>query len=142
VGRYRRPTRCYLFAGVANVIHLSDALRVVRSAVKNINRQTELLVRVAPVAHKSITELEYKCRDGFALFDAPHGRRFTAGKEKYGGTNPVLAAVRRDVYRHINIYFIFEVDESAPDMGINVIGKAASADAALRLFELLVSGRR
>jgi hypothetical protein len=34
-------------------------------------------------------------------------------------------------------YFIYEVDEAFPDHGINVIGKAASADAALRLFELL-----
>jgi hypothetical protein len=38
-------------------------------------------------------------------------------------------------------YFIFEVDETCPDAGINVIGKAASADAALRLFELLVGAR-
>ena len=38
-------------------------------------------------------------------------------------------------------YFIFEVDESCPDAGINVIGKAASADAALRLFDLLVRSR-
>jgi len=38
-------------------------------------------------------------------------------------------------------YFIFEVDESCPDAGINVIGKAASADAALRLFDLLVGAR-
>jgi hypothetical protein len=38
-------------------------------------------------------------------------------------------------------YFIFEVDESRPDSGINVIGKAASAEAALRLFDLLVEAR-
>ncbi|WOJ90732.1 hypothetical protein RZS28_05430 [Methylocapsa polymorpha] len=34
-------------------------------------------------------------------------------------------------------YFIFEVDDEFSDSGINIIGKAASADAALRLFELL-----
>lgn len=38
-------------------------------------------------------------------------------------------------------YFIFEVDELRPDSGINVIGKAASAEAALRLFDLLVDAR-
>lgn len=38
-------------------------------------------------------------------------------------------------------YFIFEVDDSCPDAGISVIGKAASADAALRLFDLLVSAK-
>jgi hypothetical protein len=38
-------------------------------------------------------------------------------------------------------YFIFEVDESCPDAGISVIGKAASADAALRLFDLLIVAR-
>jgi hypothetical protein len=38
-------------------------------------------------------------------------------------------------------YFIFEVDDSCPDTGINVIGKAASADAAFRLFELLANGK-
>jgi hypothetical protein len=34
-------------------------------------------------------------------------------------------------------YFIFEVDESSSDAGINVIGKAASIDAALRLYEII-----
>jgi hypothetical protein len=36
-------------------------------------------------------------------------------------------------------YFIFEVDEARPDAGITVIGKAASADAAMRLYELLAA---
>jgi hypothetical protein len=34
-------------------------------------------------------------------------------------------------------YFIYEVDESCPDLGIEIIGKAASMEAALRLFELI-----
>jgi hypothetical protein len=34
-------------------------------------------------------------------------------------------------------YFIYEVDESRPNMGIEVIGKAASMEAALRIFELI-----
>jgi hypothetical protein len=38
-------------------------------------------------------------------------------------------------------YFIFEVDETLPEAGINVIGKAASPEAALRLFDLLVEKR-
>lgn len=36
-------------------------------------------------------------------------------------------------------YFIFETDDDRPDLGINVIGKAASIDAAHRLYEILVS---
>lgn len=35
-------------------------------------------------------------------------------------------------------YFIFETDDDRPDLGINVIGKAASIDAAHRLYEILV----
>jgi hypothetical protein len=38
-------------------------------------------------------------------------------------------------------YFIFEVDENHPDNGISVIGKAASIEAAHRLFDLLVENR-
>lgn len=34
-------------------------------------------------------------------------------------------------------YFIYEVDPSNPGIGIEVIGKAASVDAALRLFEII-----
>lgn len=33
-------------------------------------------------------------------------------------------------------YFIYEIDESAPTAGVHIIGKAASIDAAMRLFEL------
>jgi hypothetical protein len=33
-------------------------------------------------------------------------------------------------------YFIYEVDSSRPDAGIEVIGKAASMEAALRIFEM------
>ena len=33
-------------------------------------------------------------------------------------------------------YFIYETDAACPDSGIEVIGKAASLDAALRLFEV------
>lgn len=34
-------------------------------------------------------------------------------------------------------YFIYETDAASPDAGIEVIGKAASLEAALRLFEVL-----
>jgi hypothetical protein len=34
-------------------------------------------------------------------------------------------------------YFIYEVDSSQPTAGIEVIGKAASIEAALRIFELI-----
>jgi hypothetical protein len=34
-------------------------------------------------------------------------------------------------------YFIYEVDSAHPNAGVEVIGKAASIDAALRLFELI-----
>jgi hypothetical protein len=34
-------------------------------------------------------------------------------------------------------YFIYEVDSAQPQAGIEIIGKAASIEAALRLFELL-----
>ena len=34
-------------------------------------------------------------------------------------------------------YFIYEVDESRPSVGIEVIGKAASLEAALRIFEII-----
>lgn len=34
-------------------------------------------------------------------------------------------------------YFVYEFDEQHPHLGIDVIGKAASLEAAHRLFELL-----
>jgi hypothetical protein len=34
-------------------------------------------------------------------------------------------------------YFIYETDAACPDASIEVIGKAASLDAALRLFEVI-----
>jgi len=34
-------------------------------------------------------------------------------------------------------YFIYETDSACPDAGIEVIGKAASLEAALRLFEVI-----
>jgi hypothetical protein len=34
-------------------------------------------------------------------------------------------------------YFIYEVDSAYPNAGVEVIGKAASIDAALRIFELI-----
>jgi hypothetical protein len=34
-------------------------------------------------------------------------------------------------------YFIYETDAASPNGGIEVIGKAASLDAALRLFEVI-----
>jgi len=39
-------------------------------------------------------------------------------------------------------YFIYEIDDSCPTAGINLIGKAASIDAALRLFELICAPAR
>jgi hypothetical protein len=36
-------------------------------------------------------------------------------------------------------YFIYETDNACPDAGIEVIGKAASLEAALRLFDLISS---
>jgi len=38
-------------------------------------------------------------------------------------------------------YFVYEVDLRHPDAGVEIIAKAASPDAATRLFDLLVSGR-
>lgn len=35
-------------------------------------------------------------------------------------------------------YFIYETNDAAPHAGIEVIGKAASLEAAIRLFELIV----
>jgi hypothetical protein len=37
-------------------------------------------------------------------------------------------------------YFIYEVDQDQPQAGIEVMGKAKSIDAALRLFDLLCKG--
>lgn len=37
-------------------------------------------------------------------------------------------------------YFVYEVDLKNPKAGVEVIAKAASAEAAVRLFDLLVSG--
>lgn len=34
-------------------------------------------------------------------------------------------------------YFIYEVDTSEPSKGIEVIGKAASLEAAIRMFEII-----
>lgn len=34
-------------------------------------------------------------------------------------------------------YFVYEVDTSLPSLGIEVIAKAASKEAALRLFEII-----
>lgn len=39
-------------------------------------------------------------------------------------------------------YFIYEVDTSYPGAGIEVIGKAASIEAALRIFEMISRGLR
>ncbi|MBI1272568.1 MAG: hypothetical protein GC131_00580 [Alphaproteobacteria bacterium] len=36
-------------------------------------------------------------------------------------------------------YFIYEVDLHNPQAGIDVIGKAASAEAAIRLYDLIVA---
>ena len=38
-------------------------------------------------------------------------------------------------------YFIYEVDSSHPNAGVDVIGKAASLEAALRIFELIIGPR-
>lgn len=37
-------------------------------------------------------------------------------------------------------YFIYEIDSTYPDTGIEVIGKVASIDAALRIFEVIARG--
>jgi hypothetical protein len=34
-------------------------------------------------------------------------------------------------------YFIYEIDEANPELGIEIIGKAASIEAALKIFELI-----
>lgn len=34
-------------------------------------------------------------------------------------------------------YFIYEVDTTHPNSGFQIIGKAASIDAAMRIFELI-----
>jgi hypothetical protein len=34
-------------------------------------------------------------------------------------------------------YFIYEIDNANPNIGIEVIGKVASIDAALRIFEII-----
>jgi hypothetical protein len=34
-------------------------------------------------------------------------------------------------------YFIYEIDNANPNFGIEVIGKVASIDAALRIFEII-----
>jgi hypothetical protein len=39
-------------------------------------------------------------------------------------------------------YFVYETDDSCPDAGISVLAKAASFDAAMRLFEFIVGGGR
>jgi hypothetical protein len=39
-------------------------------------------------------------------------------------------------------YFIYEIDNSMPSAGVQVIGKAASIDAALRIFDLICSPSR
>lgn len=39
-------------------------------------------------------------------------------------------------------YFIYEVDSTHPNAGIEVIGKAASIDAALRIFDLICGSVR
>ena len=38
-------------------------------------------------------------------------------------------------------YFIYETDNRHPEAGIELIGKAASVEAAIRLFELLTAKR-
>jgi len=34
-------------------------------------------------------------------------------------------------------YFIYETDDARPDLGVNIIGKTASLDAAFRLYEII-----
>jgi len=36
-------------------------------------------------------------------------------------------------------YFVYEVDESLPQRGVEIIAKAASLEAALRLFDLITA---
>jgi hypothetical protein len=38
-------------------------------------------------------------------------------------------------------YFVYEVDVDSPQAGLSVLAKAASVEAAMRLFELLTDGR-
>jgi hypothetical protein len=38
-------------------------------------------------------------------------------------------------------YFIYEIDTLYPHAGIEVIAKAKSVDAALRLYEMIAGGR-
>ena len=38
-------------------------------------------------------------------------------------------------------YFLYEIDSHNPRAGMEVIAKAASYDAAIRLFDLLVGGQ-
>ena len=38
-------------------------------------------------------------------------------------------------------YFVYEVDLNHPEAGVEIIAKAASPDAATRLFDLLIAGR-
>lgn len=39
-------------------------------------------------------------------------------------------------------YFIYEIDASRDEAGIEVIGKAASIEAALRLYEIILGSLR
>jgi hypothetical protein len=39
-------------------------------------------------------------------------------------------------------YFIFETDESCPDAGIDVLAKATSYEAAMRLFDMIALGAK
>ncbi len=39
-------------------------------------------------------------------------------------------------------YFVYEVDTKFPSAGIDVIAKAASLEAALRLFELISTSKK
>jgi len=39
-------------------------------------------------------------------------------------------------------YFVYEVDAAHPSAGVQVIGKAASVEAAMRLFELICGKAR
>lgn len=39
-------------------------------------------------------------------------------------------------------YFIYEMDSDKPNAGIEVIAKAASVEAALRLYDLLTGNRQ
>ncbi|MGD9814653.1 MAG: hypothetical protein AB7Q23_14280 [Hyphomonadaceae bacterium] len=37
-------------------------------------------------------------------------------------------------------YFVYEIDNTRASIGIDVIAKAASLDAALRLYEIILAG--